>query len=81
MPEYFGFLFLHLDLCLLNVYDEDPVRLTGNGTHKRSLSSYLPPQEGFRTYQYEQRNLRFSYGQGSFRMLRSESESLENCSS
>lgn len=49
------------------------------GLIKKSLSSYFPPQEDFRTYQYEQRSLRFSYGQGSFRILQSESESLENC--
>ena len=42
MPEYFGFWFLHLELCLLNKYNEDSVRLKGNGTHKKSLSSYMP---------------------------------------
>ena len=42
MPEYFGFFFLHLELCLLDEYNEDSVRLKGNGTHKKSLSSYMP---------------------------------------
>lgn len=74
-------IFLHLDLCLWNAYDEDPVRIKGNRTHKKSLSSYLLPQEGIRTYQCDQRGFRFSYGQGSFRMFQSESESHKNYTS
>nr|XP_048286097.1 mucin-12-like [Myodes glareolus]XP_048286098.1 mucin-12-like [Myodes glareolus]XP_048286099.1 mucin-12-like [Myodes glareolus]XP_048286100.1 mucin-12-like [Myodes glareolus]XP_048286101.1 mucin-12-like [Myodes glareolus]XP_048286102.1 mucin-12-like [Myodes glareolus] len=48
---------------------------------KKSLSSYLCPQEGTRSSQCDQTGLRLSCGhpiQGSFRMFQSERESLKN---